>query len=54
MHTYITSIYIFTYIYAHVYTCIQEIIQAKMEVSIRLWGRNLGLSPKYDSVTFSK
>ena len=29
-----------------------EIIQTKMEVGTRFWVPNLGLSPKYDKVTF--
>ena len=31
---------------------LQGIIQIKMEVGIQFWAPNLGLSPKYDYVTF--
>ena len=30
------------------FVCTQGIIQTKMEVGIRFWAPNLGLSPKYD------
>ena len=46
------KIYLFKLLFFQKKLTYQEIRKTKIEVGIRFWAPNLGLSPKYDQVTF--